>query len=65
MKYWRTSAAAPARRGLESEVPDEDDTRHSPGLEYPLDDVIPTPGAITSGLIRPSAVGPLKSYVIM
>mmetsp|Transcript_31546 Transcript_31546/g.89555 ORF Transcript_31546/g.89555 Transcript_31546/m.89555 type:complete len:261 (+) Transcript_31546:2956-3738(+) len=57
-KYCLTIAAPPPTKGVAIEVPCRTDLTHSSGrLAIPADTV--TPGATTSGLMRPSEVGPM------
>eukprot|EP00961_Rhodomonas_salina_P117205 1577736-Rhodomonas_salina.1 len=57
-KYWRTSAAAPAQSGVAIEVPLIPSTTPSGREPSEHADRMSSPGHTTSGLNRPSAVGP-------
>ena len=66
MKYCRTKAATPEIAGAAIEVPDSETRELLHCLlisRLEPDDLVDltSPGAHTSGLIRPSAVGPLSN----
>ena len=62
MKYWRTSPALPAIVGAAMDVPESDlETAASMVavvLASPAAETVLEPGAMMSGLMRPSWVGP-------